>query len=256
VFDRDIFFNSVRPSLFAGTLTQQQVDGMDAILTAWELAPLSDDLRHLAYPLATTIHETASTMWPIEEYQKGAGQPYGKKDPETGQTYYGRGFVQLTWRDNYAKADYKLGFNGFDSLEWHAENALKLDVASAVMFIGMAEGWFRTTDGTPNTLAKYFSDSSNDAYKARDIINGDMSKIPSWSGGVSIGNLIKGYHLKFLDALNASFVQPPIPEPKPEPFPGPIPIVTIAITTPPGANVALDVYWNGESMFVARKEQS
>ena len=41
-------------------------------------------------------------MQPIEEYGKGAGHPCA--DPETGQTCYGRGYVQLTWRDNYERA--------------------------------------------------------------------------------------------------------------------------------------------------------
>jgi len=35
-------------------------------------------------------------MQPIEEYGKGKGMKYGSPDPETGQTYYGRGFVQTT----------------------------------------------------------------------------------------------------------------------------------------------------------------
>ena len=124
MFNRDVFFNAVRGSLFHGGMTQPQVDGMNAILDAWEENPRSDNLRHLAYPLATTAHETGFTMQPIEEYGKGQGMEYGKKDPETGQTYYGRGYVQLTWRDNYARADKELGFEGDESCEWHAENAL------------------------------------------------------------------------------------------------------------------------------------
>ena len=52
------------------------------------------DTRWLAYMLATTFHETAYQMWPIEEYGKGSGRYYGTPDPETGETDYGRGFVQ------------------------------------------------------------------------------------------------------------------------------------------------------------------
>ncbi|TOE35570.1 hypothetical protein CGJ43_25525, partial [Vibrio parahaemolyticus] len=61
-------------------------------------------LQYLAYVLATTYHETGHTMKPIEEWGKGQGRPYGEPDPETGQTYYGRGYVQLTWLANYIKA--------------------------------------------------------------------------------------------------------------------------------------------------------
>jgi putative chitinase len=108
LFNRDVFFGAVRGSLFHGAMTQRQVDGMSAILDAWEENPRAEDLRWLAYPLATTAHETGFAMWPIEEYGKGEGMEYGKPDPETGQTYYGRGFVQLTWRENYVRADRSL----------------------------------------------------------------------------------------------------------------------------------------------------
>lgn len=214
-FDREIYFDAVRP-LFGGALSQRQVDGQNAILTRWEDNPPSDDLRHLAYPLATTKHETASEMWPIEEYGKGEGQPYGVPDPETGQTYYGRGYVQLTWRDNYARATEELELTGDDDLEWHAERALDPFIAAETMFIGMMEGWFRThDDGKPETLTRYFNDTTDDAYEAREIINGDKTTVPSWSNGVSIGKLIAGYHDDFLSALEAAAKVAPEPEPSP-----------------------------------------
>ena len=142
-FNRQIYFDSVRKSLFAPSLDQGQVDGQNAILTRWEADPATIDLRHLAYALATVKHECASTMLPIEEYGHGSGMEYGEKDPETGQTYFGRGFVQLTWRENYSKADRELGLDGEKSCEWHAENALHPLIAADIMFRGMLEGWFR-----------------------------------------------------------------------------------------------------------------
>jgi len=202
-FDRDKYFDSVRDSLFEGSLSQEQVDGQEAILNIFERDHNDWDWRWLAYALATTLHETASTMMPIEEYGQGSGMEYGKKDPETGQTYYGRGFVQLTWRDNYAKADKEIGLGSKDSptsCEWHAENALNPEIAAQVMFEGMCEGWFRSG----HDFDRYFNDVGSDAYGAREIINGDKSKVPSWSNGVSIGNLIKSYYEDFLGALHAS----------------------------------------------------
>ena len=101
MIDRITFFYDVRVKLFGGRLDQRQVDGMNAILDAGKGA-ISTDLRWLAYTLATSFWETAHTMWPIEEWGKGQGQPYGMPDPATAQVYYGRGFVQLTWKANYA----------------------------------------------------------------------------------------------------------------------------------------------------------
>ena len=209
MFDREVFFDSVRESLFHGHLTQRQVDGMDDMLSVWVWIPtkfpnIELDLRWLAYIQATAFHETSEEMWPIEEYGKGAGYEYGKMDPETSQTYYGRGYVQLTWRDNYHRAVIELDLHGAEDIEWHAEEALDPVIATKVAFRCMYNGWFR--DG--HTLPRYFDEDTDDAYEAREIINGDKKHVPSWSGGVSIGNLIKGYHNKFYNALLASSQEP------------------------------------------------
>jgi putative chitinase len=201
--DRKAYFDVVRLSLFDGRMEQQQVDGQNAILDQWEKDWSKADLRWLAYELATTYHETGKAMWPIEEYGKGQGQSYGKQDPQTGQTYYGRGYVQLTWRDNYRKATVELGLKGKDDLEYHAERALDPSIAADVMFEGMTEGWFRP----PNKLSTYFNATMNDPYEAREIINGDKHVVPSWSGGMSIGNLIARYHRRFLTALEHASVK-------------------------------------------------
>lgn len=239
-FDRKIYFDAVRSSLFGGELTQQQVDGQKAILRACEIVAAlgkGDDKRHFAYMLATTKHETASTMWPIEEYGHGEGMSYGEPDPETGQTYYGRGFVQLTWRDNYRRATVELKLFGDNDLEWHADRALDPLIAARTMFAGMSQGWFRTgNDGKPETLAKYFNATRHDAFNAREIINGDKNTVPSWSNGVSIGNLIAGYHDKFLDALRASVVDQPTPTPEPEPLQ-----VRVVIHAPPNVEIKVEV---------------
>lgn len=229
VFDRKVFFDSVRASLFGGTLSQQQVDGMNFKLSRWEAHPLSDDLRHLAYPFATAKHETASTMWPIEEYGKGKGKKYGVPDPRTGKIYYGRGDVQLTWYDNYYKATVALSLPPEDDLTLYPEKMLQPFISAAVMYLGMADGWFRGDGDGRQTLIRYFNPETDDPYGAREIINGDKHLVPKWSGGVSIGDLIKGYHFKFLDALKASatvVIEPVPPEPEP-PISVDVPVVRI-----------------------------
>jgi hypothetical protein len=246
-FDRDLYFDAVRASLFSGRMTQQQVDGQTAILATWEYSYADNDMRWLAYPLATTLHETASTMWPIEEYGKGQGKEYGKKDAQTGQTYYGRGYIQLTWRDNYKRATKELGLVGDDDLEWHAARALDPYIAGHTMFQGMREGWFRSDSQGAQILARYFDSDTDDAYGAREIINGDKKTVPSWSNGVSIGNLIKGYHQKFLAALQASYVEDQPPEPLPPPTQDP---VVIDIMLP--AEVPLTLIVNGNTLVDGR----
>jgi hypothetical protein len=200
VFDRKVFFDSVRASLFGGSLKQSQVDGMGFKLDQWEDHPLSDDLRWLAYCFATSFWETAKSMVPREEIGKGKGHSYGKPDPETGQTYYGRGDVQLTWRDNYREATTKLGLTGDDDLEWYSVKALDPKISADVMYRGMSEGWF-----TGKKLKSYFSSHINDPVAARAIINTDVKKN---------GKKIADIHYDFLAALQAAAeVGEPVPPP-------------------------------------------
>jgi hypothetical protein len=205
-FDRKLYFDSVRASLFKSGLTQQQVEGQEIILGAWEKGPgaLDWDIRWLSYALATTKHETASTMQPIEEYGKGEGKEYGQIDPETKQKYYGRGFVQLTWRDNYRRATEELELDDHNDLEWHAERALDPVIAAEIMFVGMVEGWFRSG----HTLGRYFSATVDDPFNAREIINGDKDyKPPSGSTAKNMGTYIANIHACFLVALQTALIE-------------------------------------------------
>lgn len=240
-FDEKIYFDMVRKSLFGGELNQGQVNGQKFILASWVKDPTTTDLRWLAYSLATTKHETASTMLPIEEYGKGKGKEYGKPHVETGQIYFGRGFVQLTWFDNYLKATHELDLKGSEDLVYHPEKALDPSIAADIMFLGMAEGWFRGDTKGRQTLLRYFDVDTNDPFGAREIINGDKNIVPSWSGGKSIGRLIADYHDKFLEAVTAAWVEPPV---EPEPVPAPI---VIDITLPEGVD-ELIIKVNGKTI--------
>jgi len=238
MIDRKTFFDSIRQDPFAGSLTQQQVDGMSAMLSVFEEEYGWDDLRWPANCFAQTMWETSSKMMPIEEYGKGEGQPYGVPDPTTKQTYYGRGFVQLTWRDNYAKADRIIGLTGDKSCEWNAKNALDFEIAAEVLFQGMADGWFRSAGGSPNNLNKYFNDAVDDPFNAREILNGDKNKVPSWASGAKIGDLIAGYHRAFLKAFQAAFREEPAPSPEPTPE---ALVVTVTVAAPEGVKVEVNV---------------
>jgi putative chitinase len=163
LINRSFFFTQARRTMFSNNLRQSQVDGINAILDGWEAKYAVDDDRWLAYALATTYHETDQHMQPIEEYGKGRGLPYGKVDPTTGQVYYGRGFVQLTWARNYKTMADLLGVDLLN----HPALALELDNATKIMFAGMTKGLF-----TSKSLGNYFNKTTDDWVNARRIING------------------------------------------------------------------------------------
>lgn len=162
----DHFFKTIKP-LFK-KFSQSQVDGLNFILNEWEVSGLRDS-RWLAYMLATAFHETAKTMRPIREYGKGKGRKYGKKIKMSGQPYtvpdqiyYGRGYVQLTWFENYDTLGRLLKL----PLLENPDLALDPSIAAKIMFVGMTRGIF-----TGVGLSKYFNNTT-DWVNARKIING------------------------------------------------------------------------------------
>lgn len=190
MINRKFFFDIVRRDLFGGKLTKGQTEGMEAILNEWEAqGHCCRDDRHLAYMLATVYHETDRTMRPIEEYGKGKKYRYGKHVKMDGKPYpadmplyYGRGFVQLTWYENYERAGRMLNANLLQT----PELALNLCVATRILFAGMQEGWF-----TGKKLSDYFNDTKEDWVNARRIIN-----------GTDRAQMIADYGKKFYAALS------------------------------------------------------
>lgn len=185
------FFASVRASLFGGRLSSEHVTNMEGILDY--ALEQSIPVQQIAYILATTYHETAHTMEPIEEYGRGKAHDYGKmldmgRGPgqrvaysEPKQLYYGRGYVQLTWLSNYRGVGKKIGAD----LANQPQLAMQPGIAAKILVGGMLHGWF-----TGKRLSEYFTILGADVLRARRIVNGNDK-----------AELIAGYHAKFLHAL-------------------------------------------------------
>lgn len=165
----------VNAALFDGKMNETQANcvlGFSVIYAMFVMLGKRVPIQYLAYALATTYHETGRTMKPIEEWGKGEGRPYGEPDPQTGQTYYGRGYVQLTWLDNYIKAmettyDHNWRKGKVDFVD-KPELALVPFYAAQITVSGMSDGWF-----TGKKFSDYISpDGSYDYINARRIING------------------------------------------------------------------------------------
>lgn len=170
MLNRKFFFDTAKATLFDGKLRPGQLAGLSAILDEWERSDGVKDDRWLAYMLATAHHETDRTMTPIEEYGRGKTRTYGKCVRLDGKPYtntrcifYGRGFVQLTWYENYEKAGRKIGAD----LLSKPELAMDMTNATRILFAGMSEGWF-----TGKKLGDYFNAAKDDWVNARRIING------------------------------------------------------------------------------------
>lgn len=174
----DIFFNELRAGLLGPTLSPGEVSGCSAILKAMEGTPLS----WAAYALATAYHETAFTMQPIKEiggpiyftrmYDVTGARPKlaaanGNTCAGDGPKYCGRGYVQLTWKNNYAKAGEKCGVD----LVANPDKAMDPVIAAKIMREGMEYGWF-TGRKFSDYLPAIGRATSGQYFYARHIING------------------------------------------------------------------------------------
>lgn len=174
--DEKRFFAHLRAGLLGPTLDEREVSGCKAILDAcigWRPA-------WTAYALATAYHETAHTMQPIKEYggpkyynrlygvegdNPSRARRMGNTAPGDGARYCGRGYVQLTWKSNYAKAGKALGID----LVGNPDLAMNADIAARILREGMAYGWFgkNLLQCLPDTIG-----TLDQFIKARGIING------------------------------------------------------------------------------------
>jgi hypothetical protein len=225
--DRKTFFDHVRATLFAGSLSVEQVAGMAALLDYWEKTYPSGPRAFISYIMATVYHETGRMMVPVREgfaktdaeavaYVRRQGYAYAKVG-KFGFVAYGRGRVQTTWDANYAKVAKR--FN----IDCTARPDLLLDpvVDAAVAVTGHVEGIW-----TGRKLSLYFGPNKSNPDGARGIVN-----------GTDRAAMISGYFLKFDDALAAAdrayVAGVPVPPPPATLLPEPIAVHPAPKPKPP-----------------------
>ncbi len=178
VFDRAKFYDAFRERF--GPLTQSLVDALNFLLDKVEAdqrIPTTDaGRRQLAYILATFKWETQHTFLPIDEHGGDAyfntryapgtkvGKMLGNTQPGDGARFHGRGFVQVTGRTNYGKAQQLTGAG----LLTQPDRAKEPDLAYQIAIQGMYDGWF-----TGKRITRYiFDGAAPDYVNARRVING------------------------------------------------------------------------------------
>lgn len=156
--DRAAFFAALRrrdSGVFGASLTQKQVEGMEAIITAFETHG-DGRVTTLAYALATVYGETGRTMEPVREgfaktdagARRAVARLAARRGPNSavakyaqpagpyGHVYYGRGFPQLTWIDNYRGASADAGVD----LVANPDAILDPVISARVLIRGLMDG--------------------------------------------------------------------------------------------------------------------
>jgi murein DD-endopeptidase MepM/ murein hydrolase activator NlpD len=252
--DRDFFFSKIKPELshassFGKTarheIPQLTADHYNELFDAWDADAALTDLRWLAYILGTAYHETGYVVRPIREtgrdneadvvrlleaaYEKGRIKKRYWLPQENGQRFYGRGFVQLTWADNYKRVGQAIGLG--TALYDRADMALDRPPSVKIIYKGMIDGLY--TPG--HTLPRYFAPGRTAEWvNARRIVN-----------GYDKAEQIADYAKTYLAALRMAAVdaptppaEPPAPVPgtptPPAPVPGPPPVAEPPAPTVPG----------------------
>lgn len=211
-FDRKTFFTYVRRAPFGNRLTQQQVDGISTILDYYESMPSPPPLEGLAYTFSTIAWETGMRMVPVREtFAKSDEQAYNRLNNAwkngrighvtvsnrywrkiNGISYFGRGRVQNTHKENYEKLRDRFGHDFVNKPNLLLDN----DIDAEVTVVGHVEGIW-----TGHDLARYFGEGKEDPVGARRIINGqDKAR-----------HIASNLYPQFLAALEAAREDTPLP---------------------------------------------
>lgn len=206
---RSVFYAALRrrdSGVFGTSLTQAQVDSMEAILTRLDAKRIEP--AQAAYILGTAYHES-DRFRTMEEYASGSAYEgratLGNTQPGDGVRFKGRGFVQITGRRNYTDWAKRLGVD----LVGNPALAARLDHATTILIDGMMLGTF-----TGRKLPDYVAGAKKDYANARRVVN-----------GTDRAGLIANHARAFEKALAgagydaAASRSPSAPTPTPEPAP-------------------------------------
>ena len=118
--------------------------------------------EQIQYMIATAEWETNHQCVPVREAY-WLSEDWRKKHLRY-YPYYGRGYTQITWKENYARFSKLLDLD----LVRQPDLALRPEVAAKILVLGMRDGLF--TGVSLNDVTS--DDGSVDFHSARRIING------------------------------------------------------------------------------------
>lgn len=152
------------------------------------------DPAQIAYLIATAEHETnfgrsMEEIWRDSAFQL-AYEDHGSNEREgDGKRFRGRGYVQLTFRENYRRFGEAIG----EPLETQPERAAEPDVAARVIAAGMGRIGFRH----PRLVLDRYGFGDDFAFdRAREIVNADRDRYEARyeaTVGAGVGRRARAY---------------------------------------------------------------
>ena len=162
IMKRSAFYDSIRPRI---NLTTENVVGFEKHLDYIEANGIP--LDKAAYALATSSWETGLRMTPINE---GGSERYLRSKKYW--PYFGRGLIQVTWRENYIKAARLLGLPENTFIVTPAR-LLKWQYALPLLFKGMETGLYtgKKLDDYVDGIDESDAEDLREFTNARRIVN-------------------------------------------------------------------------------------
>ena len=197
--NRSKFYDTIKRTLFKGSLSISQMSGMEAIFNEYELRQLNN-LEWLAYILATAYHETGRRMQPIYENLNYSAQgladtfpvrcaispketPKKPNEKAIAIAHKPISIATYVYAGKNGNGDESSGdgwhyrgrgfsqTTGRSNYKWAGcendpDKMLNLEVSVKTMFTGMIEGRY-----TGDRLSDFFNSNKHDSVMARKIIN-------------------------------------------------------------------------------------
>lgn len=174
-----------------GSVNEESDKALKILLDFIDKDPEFKDKNHeMAYVITTVWHETWSPrisrrFVPCVElvppgknrfeyfeekygWKTKLGKELGNDQPGDGGTYYGRGYVMLTGKKNYARMSKKCGYGDLLITPDRQGFATAPEIAYNIMAVGMRDG-----DFTGKKLSDYYTKNGGyDFVGARAVVNG------------------------------------------------------------------------------------
>jgi hypothetical protein len=200
-FDRKIFFDLYRRDFDAdGKLTAQQVQDLTTFLNLYEQYESWFNTAQWAYVFATAYHETAATMAPVREAFR-MSEAWRKANLRY-WPHYGRGYVQITWKENYEKFTIILKRDLNITIRQRDDFMLP-NVAFYTMIYGFNHGSF-----TGKKLSDYVTPSGVEGQHLSNSPTGGLRGLYFSArrciNATDRAELIADHAIKFLNILNQS----------------------------------------------------
>lgn len=163
IINRKKFFDGYRNTLDTNRkLDQKEVNAIDLFLNMVDPEIDRFSLKQWAYIFATVFHETQATFEPVKEAFKLSEE--WRRTHLRYFPYYGRGYVQITWKANYEKFSKRMNID----FVHNPDLAMIPKYSFKILLDGFEFGLF-----TGTKLSKFVNENKTDYVGARACINGE-----------------------------------------------------------------------------------